>query len=59
MVDTIGNLEDPCQHGKPLKHDKRGFWRYRHKDHRIICSIEKSKLVILVLKVGHRKNVYR
>lgn len=35
-----------------------GFWRYRLGDYRIICSIDESTDVILVFKVGHRRDVY-
>ena len=35
------------------------LYRIRHSDYRIIYSIESSELVILVIKVAHRKDVYR
>ena len=35
-----------------------GLWRYRIGDYRLICRIEEHRLVVLVLKVGHRREVY-
>ncbi len=34
-------------------------YRLRVGDHRVILDIEKDKLVILVIKIGHRKNIYK
>jgi mRNA interferase RelE/StbE len=50
--------QDPYQFGKPLKGDKSGFWRYRVGDYRILCQIENQALIVLVIAVGHRKNIY-
>ena len=36
-----------------------GLWRYRIEDYRVICQIQDDKLVVLALKVGHRREVYR
>ncbi len=35
------------------------FWKYRVGDYRLICKIEDDQLVVLVLRVGHRKEIYR
>ncbi len=50
---------DPRRFGKALKADFAGLWRYRVGDYRIICQIKDSELLVLVVVVGHRKNVYR
>jgi mRNA interferase RelE/StbE len=53
-------LEDPRSIGQALKGSKFGdFWKYRLGDIRIIASIEDRRFVILVLKIGNRKEVYR
>jgi mRNA interferase RelE/StbE len=52
-------IEDPRKLGKPLKGDKGDLWRYRIGDYRAICKIEAERLVVLVLEVGHRREVYR
>ncbi|MDZ7670554.1 MAG: type II toxin-antitoxin system RelE/ParE family toxin [Gammaproteobacteria bacterium] len=54
----IATNEDPRRFGKPLSRDLAGLWRYRVRDHRLICNIEDDRLVVLVLRVGHRKHVY-
>ena len=51
--------ENPRQWGKPLHGEKRSLWRYRVGDYRLICDIQDEKVVVLVLEVGHRKDVYR
>jgi len=35
------------------------FWRYRVGDYRIICSLEHDRLVVLVLRIGHRREIYK
>lgn len=49
---------NPYQFGKPLKGNKLGLWRYRVGDYRILCQIEENRLVVLVVAVGHRKDIY-
>lgn len=45
--------------GKPLKGPYKGLWKYRIGDYRIIYSIEQKRLVIFVLRIRHRKDVYQ
>ena len=55
------NLEgctDPRQHGKGLTSNRIGQWRYRVGDYRIITEIQDDRIVILILTVGHRSEVY-
>jgi mRNA interferase RelE/StbE len=49
---------DPRTKGKALLGDLRGYWRCRMGDYRIVCDIEDEKLVVLVVRIGHRKEVY-
>ena len=51
--------ENPRQCGKPLHGEKRSLWRYRVGDYRLICDIQDEGVVVLVLEVGHRKDIYR
>jgi mRNA interferase RelE/StbE len=56
----IAPADDPRAFGEALKGSKLGeFWKYRIGDHRLICSIEDKVLRILVLRIGHRREVYR
>ncbi|MGO9575264.1 MAG: type II toxin-antitoxin system RelE family toxin [Terriglobales bacterium] len=50
---------DPRQIGKPLHGDKGGLWRYRVGDYRLVCDIQDERVTLLVIRVGHRKDVYR
>jgi len=49
---------DPKAFGKALRHQLVGLWRYRIGDVRMICRIEDNLLVVLVVKIGHRRDVY-
>jgi len=52
-------LRNPKSLGKPLLHNKKGSWRYRVGSYRIICQIVEKELVVLVLELGHRKEIYK
>ena len=52
-------LEEPFSRGKPLTGNRlRGTWCYRIGDYRAVCDIQRNLLVITVVKIGHRCNVY-
>ena len=57
-MDEIALLENPRSRGKALVENMRGLWRYRVGDYRVICEIQESRIIISVLKIGHRKNIY-
>ena len=50
---------DPRRLGKPLSGEMVGLWRYRIRNYRAICRIEDDRVVVLVLRVAPRKEVYR
>src|SRR5208282_2979756 len=54
----IAVADDPRRFGKPLRRNLAGLWRYRVEDYRLICRIEDARVVVLVLEVGHRRDVY-
>ena len=56
--ERIATDEDPRRFGKPLSGDLAGLWRYRVRDYRMICNIEDDKLIVLIVRVAHRKGVY-
>ncbi len=49
---------DPKSSGKALIGNFKGLWRYRVGDYRIICELKKQEVVVLVLNISHRKDVY-
>jgi mRNA interferase RelE/StbE len=56
----IAKLDDPRSLGEALHGSSLGeFWKYRVGDYRLICKIDDDRLVVLVLRVGHRKEIYR
>ncbi len=55
---NLDGTENPRQHGKGLTGNKAGEWRYRIGDYRIICDIQDEEIIILVLEIGHRRNIY-
>jgi len=57
--ERIGKLGDPRQIGERLQGPLGEFWRYRVGDYRIICSLEHDRLVVLVLRIGHRREIYK
>ena len=58
LQDRIATDEDPKRFGDPLVGDLSGLWKYRVGSYRVIVEIRDQEVVILVVRVGHRKNVY-
>lgn len=60
IINRIKNylVDEPLSLGKPLKGIFKGLHRYRYGDYRIVYSIDRSDEQIIVLRVGHRKDVY-
>lgn len=55
----VRTLDNPRSIGEALRGSKLGeFWKYRVGDYRLICSIEDRRVLILVLRIGHRREVY-
>lgn len=52
-------MTSPRASGKALQGEFKGLWRYRVGDYRLICQIKDEKIIILVLDVDHRKDIYR
>lgn len=60
LKDRVAHLDDPRSIGEALKGSKLGaFWKYRVGDYRIISNIEDGRLLILVIRIGNRREVYR
>ncbi len=55
---NITGCDNPRQFGKALKGDLGDLWRFRTGQYRIICQIKDEELVVLVVRVGHRRDVY-
>ncbi len=57
--ERILTADDPRAHGKTLQGELRTYWRYRVGAYRLICHIEDETLRVLVVRIGHSKDVYR
>ena len=56
---AIAELNDPRLRGKAMVGIYAGYWRYRFGDYRVIARIEDGQMIIVVIAVGHRREVYR
>ena len=60
LRDRVAKLDDPRSIGEALRGSELGeFWKYRVGDYRIISRIEDKQLLILVVRIGNRRDVYR
>ena len=57
--DNLDSCSNPRIKGKALSGNMSNLWRYRVGDYRIIAEINDKDLVILVVQIGHRRDVYR
>lgn len=60
LAERLAPLDDPRSVGEALKGAALGeLWKYRVGDYRIIASIRDEALVVVVVRIGHRREVYR
>ena len=55
---NLEGCEDPRRQGKGLTANLSGQWRYRVGDYRLLAEIQDDKIVILILHIGHRSDIY-
>jgi len=58
LTSRIADSADPRDFGKPLRHDKFRLRRFRVRDYRIVCELHERSQTVLVVAVGHRRDVY-
>ena len=58
IMKRLEGCDNPRAFGKALTANKKGLWRHRVGDYRIICDIEDDKIIILILAIGHRREIY-
>ena len=56
---NLVGTENPRLFGKPLSANRAEQWRYRIGDYRVIAKIEDDKLIILVIAIGPRREIYK
>ena len=60
VEERLATHENPHELGVALKGQALGgYWRYKVGDYRVICDIQDERLVVLVIEIGHRREVYR
>ena len=60
LKDRVATLDYPRSIGEALSGAKLGqYWKYRVGDWRIVCDIQDQRIVVRVLRVGNRKEIYR
>lgn len=55
---NLEGCENPRLYGKGLTANRSGQWRYRVGDYRLLAEIEDDKIIILILNIGHRREIY-
>ena len=56
---NLEGTDNPYQQGKQLKSHLSKFWRYRVGDYRILCEINNGELIIIIVAIGHRRDIYK
>jgi mRNA interferase RelE/StbE len=60
LHERVAKLHDPRSIGEAQHGSRLGeFWKYRVGDYRLTSKIEDDRLVVLVLRIGHRREIYR
>jgi len=56
---NLVGTDDPRRVGKALHGELKGAWRYRVGDYRLIAHIDDTKILIMILAIGHRREIYK
>jgi mRNA interferase RelE/StbE len=60
LFERVAMLDDPRAIGEPLRGAKLGeYWKYRVGDYRIIAQLKDGVLQVVVMQIGHRKEIYK
>ena len=54
----VAETSDPRERGKALTGPMTGLWRYRIGDYRLVCELIEQRLVVMVVRLGHRSRIY-
>ena len=58
LRNTLATDKDPRRYGTSLKGRMKGLWRYRVSDYRIISQIQDDRVLVLIVRIGHRRDIY-
>ena len=60
LHERVAKLDDPRSIGEALRGSQLGeFWKYRVGAYRLITKMQDDRLIVLVLRIGHRREIYR
>ena len=60
LAERVQGSDDPRERGQALKGSDIGrYWKYRVGDYRLVCDLQDALLLVLVVRVGHRREIYR
>ena len=59
LNDRVRQRDNPRSIGEALTGSLAGLWRYRVGNYRIVCEIQDQKVVVLVVRIGHRSKIYK
>lgn len=59
LEEKLAGTKDPRKFGEALTGGLRGYWRYRIGDYRVICELRDHELLVWVVAIGHRREIYR
>ncbi len=59
MEEKIAGSSDARRYGHALVGDQKGRWRYRIGDYRVVCELRDNELLVVVITLGHRREIYR
>ena len=58
LDERIATEENPRRFGESLKSNLSGLWKYRIGDFRVIAEIQEERVVVLIVRIGHRSKIY-
>lgn len=59
LKDELPFMTNPKSKGEPLHGGLKSYWKYRFGNYRLVCEIKKREILIDVITVGDRKEVYK
>ena len=59
LEQRVATLDDPRSLGTALVGEMGGLWRWRIGDYRVVARIEDARITILIVRIAHRREVYR
>jgi mRNA interferase RelE/StbE len=59
LRERVAALDNPRSIGERLHGPLRQYWKYRVGDYRLICSLKDARLVVIVVRIGHRREIYK